>query len=328
MLELFGIDTAAQDVYRIMLAEPSHGVASLCAQTGLPEAQVREALDALLDAGLLRESREQAGRMHVVAPEIGLELLMRRQEQELARRQQELATSRAAAAELVAEYAKLRPRSGAEGTKRLIGLDSVQAEIDALSAATKREFRAVSSGAAISAEVLEAARPADEALLSRGVAMQVLYKDNVRNDPATRSYARWLTDRGGQVRTAPLLPPRLLVFDGEIALVPIDPSDRRQGALCTREPGIVASLLALFQQAWDAAVPLGSDQPVSPDTGLTVTERELLKLLAGGLTDESAAKRLGVSLSTVRRQMAALMERLEASSRFEAGLKAAQRGWL
>jgi len=46
------------------------------------------------------------------------------------------------------------------------------------------------------------------------------------------------------------------------------------------------------------------------------------------MTDETAARRLGVSLRTVRRQMAALMERLCATSRFEAGLKAAQRGWL
>lgn len=46
------------------------------------------------------------------------------------------------------------------------------------------------------------------------------------------------------------------------------------------------------------------------------------------MTDENAGKRLGISLRTVRRQMASLMERLNASSRFEAGLKAAQSGWL
>lgn len=46
------------------------------------------------------------------------------------------------------------------------------------------------------------------------------------------------------------------------------------------------------------------------------------------MTDETAGKRLGLSLRTVRRQMAGLMERLDATSRFEAGLKAAQRGWL
>ncbi|MFJ7247270.1 LuxR C-terminal-related transcriptional regulator [Kitasatospora sp. NPDC098652] len=155
-----------------------------------------------------------------------------------------------------------------------------------------------------------------------------LYQDSVRNDPATLAYAQWMTDAGGQVRTAPVLPPRMLVFDRQVAVLPIDPMDTRRGALCTREEGIVAALLALFQQAWDTAVPLGADRQRETDTGLNPTEKELLKLLATGLTDEAAGKRLGVSLRTVRRQMAALMERLDATSRFEAGLKAAQRGWL
>lgn len=51
-------------------------------------------------------------------------------------------------------------------------------------------------------------------------------------------------------------------------------------------------------------------------------------MLAAGLTDEVAGRRLGISARSVRRQMAGLMERLGASSRFEAGLRAAQRGWL
>ena len=80
-------------------------------------------------------------------------------------------------------------------------------------------------------------------------------------------------------------------------------------------------------QVWDIATPLGVAQ--DPDReGLTDQERALLKLLAGGLTDEAAATRLGVSTRTARRMMADLMERLNARSRFEAGLKAAQRGWL
>jgi DNA-binding NarL/FixJ family response regulator len=75
-------------------------------------------------------------------------------------------------------------------------------------------------------------------------------------------------------------------------------------------------------------VPVGAQRDEGHGEGLSTGEKELLLLLAKGLTDEAAAKRLGVSLRTARRQMAALMERLGATSRFEAGLKAAQRGWL
>ena len=158
--------------------------------------------------------------------------------------------------------------------------------------------------------------------------MRTVYQDSVRNDPEMLAYAHWLTEEGAQVRTSPVLPSRLLIFDRTVAVVPIDPENSRAGALCTRSPGIVASLISLFQQTWHSAVPLGADRPRQDERGLSAQEQELLKLLASGLTDEAAGKRLGVSLRTVRRQMAALMERLNATSRFEAGLKAAQRGWL
>ncbi|MFI7207911.1 helix-turn-helix domain-containing protein [Micromonospora aurantiaca (nom. illeg.)] len=55
---------------------------------------------------------------------------------------------------------------------------------------------------------------------------------------------------------------------------------------------------------------------------------KLLRVLAGGLTDEALGKRLGRSLRTVRRMMAELMDRVGARSRCEAGAKAAQLGWV
>jgi DNA-binding NarL/FixJ family response regulator len=62
--------------------------------------------------------------------------------------------------------------------------------------------------------------------------------------------------------------------------------------------------------------------------GPTELERKLLDLLAQGLTDEAVAKRLGVSVRTERRMIASLMRRLQASGRFEAGVKAAQYNWI
>ncbi|MHA6761540.1 LuxR C-terminal-related transcriptional regulator [Streptacidiphilus sp. PAMC 29251] len=125
------------------------------------------------------------------------------------------------------------------------------------------------------------------------------------------------------MRTAPILPQRLVILDRTSALVPIDPSEGRNGALHVTEPGIVAALVTLFEQAWSTAVPLGAARSQDPETGLTDTERELLRLLGGGLTDDTAGQRLGLSTRTVRRHMASVMERLNASSRFEAGIKAA-----
>ncbi|MFF2777520.1 LuxR C-terminal-related transcriptional regulator [Streptomyces sp. NPDC058052] len=328
MLQALGLGAAVEAVYRGMLADPSGGIAELSTRLGLTETQVRGGLDQLADLGLLKPSRDSPGALRAVRPELGLEVLLRRQEQELARQQQELEQSRAAAAQVVSEFAELRPNTEVDGAERLVGMDAIQDRLEQLAHGLTRECLAILPGGALSEGSMEASRPLDRRALARGIEMCSVYQDSARNDPATLAYARWLTEQGGQVRTSPLLPPRLLVFDRTVAVVPIDPDNSRTGALCTRAPGIVASLVTLFEQTWEAAVPLGADRPRATDTRPTAPELELLRLLASGMTDEAASKRLGVSLRTVRRQMAALMERLHATSRFEAGLKAAREGWL
>ncbi|MGW6984059.1 helix-turn-helix transcriptional regulator [Streptomyces sp. NPDC054932] len=328
MLKALGLDVQAETVYRGMLADPSGGVGELGLRLGMVETEVREALDRLVDLGLLTASRETSGALRAVSPEAGLEQLLRRQEEELARRQHELALSKAAAARAVAEYAELRPNTETEGAERLVGLDAIQSRLEVLTRDLAGECLSIMPGGAQSQASLDASRPLDAEALERGVDMRVVYQDSVRNDPATLAYAQWTTEQGGEVRTSPVLPPRLLIFDRTVAVVPIDPANSRLGALCTTAPGIVASLVSLFHQTWDTAVPLGATRQAATEQGISAGERELLKLLAAGMTDEAAGKRLGVSLRTVRRQMSALMERLNAASRFEAGLKAAQRGWL
>jgi DNA-binding NarL/FixJ family response regulator len=54
----------------------------------------------------------------------------------------------------------------------------------------------------------------------------------------------------------------------------------------------------------------------------------VLSLLEAGYPDESIAVRLGVSVRTVRRMITAMMDRLGARSRFQAGARAADSGWL
>ncbi len=118
----------------------------------------------------------------------------------------------------------------------------------------------------------------------------------------------------------------LVIYDRTTVLLPIDPADTPRGAIEERSPGIVALACALFDQFWASAAPLGVRS--REDGELEPMERQLLQLLAAGHTDDLAARRLGVSLSTVRRLMASLMDRLDARSRFQAGIHAAQRGWL
>ena len=322
--EILGLSAASAAVYQALLDHSSRGVTQLAPLVGLPPVQVDACLDELAQLMLVRASSEHPGQMRAVTPEVGLTEMLARQEADLAARQAQLAASRAVVTRLIADRAADRARHG----DRLIGMDAMRDRRDILMREVASECVGVHPGATQDPEDLDADRSGNAAAIARGVAVKSLYQASARNDPHTTAYAQWLLGLGGEVRTAPVLPRSLVIFDRSQALVPIDPVGTREGALHVTEPGIVAALVDLFEHEWSTAVPLGADHGRDQQTGLSPTEQELLKLLATGMTDEVAGKRLGVSLRTVRRQMAAIMERLHATSRFEAGLKAAQMGWL
>ncbi|POX65512.1 hypothetical protein C3481_16365, partial [Microbacterium sp. Ru50] len=56
-------------------------------------------------------------------------------------------------------------------------------------------------------------------------------------------------------------------------------------------------------------------------------EWRIVSLLGLGLPDEAIARHLGIGHRTVQRRVQALLVRLGAASRFQAGVLAARRGW-
>ena len=112
------------------------------------------------------------------------------------------------------------------------------------------------------------------------------------------------------------MPMLMVIVDRQVAMVPLDPDDGRRGALVLTGAGVLAALCAVFDQFWRAATPWEQDLR-RDESGLSAQERELLWLLGQGLTDEVAARRLGVSLRTVRRTASDLM----AGSRRAAGFR-------
>ncbi|MFE5861657.1 LuxR C-terminal-related transcriptional regulator [Streptomyces virginiae] len=323
MLEVLGLSNEAMSVYRVMLDHPGYDIDEIAAHCVLLPTEVHDHLDELSRLTLIRASADRPGRLRAVTPEVGLADILAGQEVELAARQARLAASRAAVTRMVAERAEHQANHG----ERLHGMDAIHDRLELMGRAATTEVLSSQPGIQ-RPEDLTASRPADATALARGITMRTLYQDSTRNQPHITTYAHWLLSRGGEVRTAPTIPQRMVVVDRAQALVPIDPADTRQGALHVTEPGIVAALLDLFEQAWNTAVPLGATRPEDPESSITPTEREILRLLSTGVTDDTAGQRLGISSRTVGRHMASIMERLGASSRFEAGIKAAHQGWL
>ncbi|MFV2117768.1 helix-turn-helix transcriptional regulator [Streptomyces sp. Act-28] len=316
-----------------MLARPDHGVASLAAGLGWSEEQVRKGLDELADLSLLcAPPCGGSGELRVVGPQIAMDLLLSRKTAELARQQQRLAESRAAAASLISEYGVESSegrdeRRHGDGVERLFGVEAVRRRIAELADQAERETASFAPGGAQPADNRAASRPVAQRLIDRGIRARTVYQDSIRNDPASVRHAEWHMAHGNQIRTAAALPMRMHIVDSAVALVPLDPEDSSRGAAVIRERGAVAAFMALYEAVWAIARPLGDPPPrglADPDS----THRELLRLLAQGCTDEAAARRLGVSLRTERRLISELMTQLGVRSRFQLGHRAMECGYL
>ncbi|MGW1022878.1 helix-turn-helix transcriptional regulator [Streptomyces sp. NPDC002577] len=324
---MLGLSAFEETVYRSILRSAGGRVQELVDELAADEAAVRSAISLLTDMSMIRRSWEDADLLLPISPEVAVGSLLADQEERLARRRQELESSRVALARLVSEYSTVGQVPGGNGVQRLEGIDAVRTRIEELVCRSSVEISAFNAGS-YSPDALEAGRATDQSALDRGVLMRGLYLDSVRNHPPTREYVRWLTDSGAEIRTTPVLPLPMIVFDRETALLPVDPGDRGAGALVVTGNGILSALLALFERYWDAAAPFGGRPSEEDDVELSAGERELLRLLAKGLTDEAAGRQLGVSQRTVRRRIAELTDRLGAGSRFQAGAQAVRRGWI
>ncbi|TDB83911.1 response regulator transcription factor [Actinomadura sp. KC216] len=92
-----------------------------------------------------------------------------------------------------------------------------------------------------------------------------------------------------------------------------------------RSPSVVRGVVSLFEATWDQATDLADYRRDRPPA-LSEESLRILRLLAGGLKDEAAARRLGMSLRTYRRRVAEILTLLDAGSRFQAGLRAHEFG--
>ncbi|GAA3865856.1 helix-turn-helix transcriptional regulator [Streptomyces sedi] len=129
----------------------------------------------------------------------------------------------------------------------------------------------------------------------------------------------------GHWRTAPLPPMGLLLIDGTTALVLVDSALGRCAAQVD-DATLVGTLLSLFEGLWRRSAPPGL--PGWDGRGGAPLTRAVLRALSEGVTDETAARELGMSVRTYRRHVAEIMSRLGARSRFQAGALAADLGLL
>jgi DNA-binding CsgD family transcriptional regulator len=132
---------------------------------------------------------------------------------------------------------------------------------------------------------------------------------------------------GEQARLLPRVGMKMKLADEAMALLPLTPTGM-SGALLVRSPVIVGALREYFELLWERAVPFGAASTDAPSSPLTETQQAALSLLGQGLPDEVIARRMKLSVNTVRRHITAIREALGVDTRFAAGAAAVRRGWI
>ncbi|WP_326658888.1 helix-turn-helix transcriptional regulator [Streptomyces canus] len=215
-------------------------------------------------------------------------------------------------------------------TQHIEGMAAVRTVIDELTFFTRTENLTTSPTGILSQESIAHARLMDSRILRRGVHMRTILASPALDDPTTMTYLRELTFKGANVRISYDPIERLIICDRAAALTPIDPAHTSKGAILTRDPGLVAALVSLFERMWQTAhdLPTSDDGEVEKADFASDFERQVLRSLYTAEKDEIGARDLGIAVRTYRKHVASLMQRLGATNRFQAALLAHERGWI
>jgi hypothetical protein len=159
------------------------------------------------------------------------------------------------------------------------------------------------------------------AMARRRLDVRVLYVPT--GLPQPRGFAALVRD-GVALEAVQELPHFVAVRDRSVVYVPYQgPHNPAAGwATRVRSTVLAGSMAAAFEAMWALAARRAAELPGEG------CRDEVLEALGAGLTDDRAAVRLHMSKRTFARRVATLMAELDSSSRFQAGVRAARRGWV
>jgi DNA-binding CsgD family transcriptional regulator len=304
--------------YRALSMLGPRTVARLARELGMSQTRVSRALDELVAVGAVRPAfaaanagqRSKDGLVwEAVAPQRVLDTLRlrRRPDSALERWRRHVATVSGVGLMALKDASVRRWPTRAAARQRAASL----------TAAERHEHLAINTEEVFDSEATAAALPLDNSILARGIRLRVLGLPPSDGD-RLHAYATALGRASGMYRELATLPLKLMVFDRRVAFLPNDPLDLEKGYVEVADTEVVGALAAMFDRLWaDGIDP--RKQGVSP-IDLNNREQALVRLLAMGYTDQSAAQELRLSVRTVAYTMRHLMDRLGVENRFQLAL--------
>ncbi|WP_035842226.1 LuxR C-terminal-related transcriptional regulator [Kitasatospora azatica] len=306
-----GLAPDQERLYLQLLTTAGQTAAQLSLATGVGADRTAAALGLLADLGLVERPPPDGFLWTAAAPDVALEELLLRRELELRR-------TRGRINELLRTYRRSRIDTVAGELVEIVsGRDSIAELWRSLQLGAREELRVLDKP-----PYIRRADPECElAALGRGVRMRVVYESRVLCEPERLAEIQLFTGAGEQARVLPELPLKLALVDDRWALLPVSSGTELQSVLLVRPSSLLDALAGLFELYWTRAMLMGP-----PDSAELPQDRhrQLLALLAAGLTDESIARQMSVSTRTVQRWVRELMDRFGARTRFQAGIQAAR----
>lgn len=316
-LAALGFGELSQQVYAIVLRNPGMGKDDLSWMTGVTAHRVEAAVVELRRAGLVRVERDA---ISPHAAEDALARLIDEQDATLQAEQAGLAEARRAVSAFVADHAPTGARHQETLQVEVISEPELVDRLPTLLSSTTGELLWMRPDQ----WQYDEARRTDALvrdLVSEGRPSRAIYP--VRAVELAAGALRARADSGEQVRLLATVPTRMAIFGTSLAVLPRRLGTDADRVLMIRQEALVESLRLLFEHLWAQALALPGLGAVNEGD-----RRLFLQQLAAGIKDEQIARNLGVSLRTVRRRVAALLEELGAESRFQAGMEAVRRGWM
>ncbi|MFI9254485.1 LuxR C-terminal-related transcriptional regulator [Streptomyces sp. NPDC053069] len=317
------LDGDATAVYECALRQDSLDVDQVVAVLGLTREQVEAAAEKLKVLHLLRPKPGDPSALVAVSPDAAAGELLAPVELAQRRRQQAIDGIRVDLAALTSVYRAARRERGRDAAVSVV--PEVGEVLSLLRNATARctEISAIQPARRRTGTLLSDVLPRDLAMLERGVTMRSLVQHTARYDLEYQSYVEQVAGYRAEMRTLEELPDRMIIFDRETVFLPTP--GNRGGAAVVHEPSAVQYLCGVFDHLWDVALPFEGGAAVTTTISDLVKKR-IVRLLAEGAKDEVIARRLAMSVRTVRKHISEITQTLGAESRFQAGVLAARAG--
>lgn len=303
----------------------NHGIGdlpALAAELGLPAEVIDQAIDELARHRLLRKDFADPRRIVAVDPEVAAMALVSPMEREIYQRRELIAQVRQRTEMFRADYAHATESTPIAGTARVTGAPEVRGYLKMTSDACRREVMMLQAGKQDTEEFDDFLQVCLQ-LLERGITVRIVCQHRSRADLTTRMKIKRVADAGAQVRTTSHIPRTAVIFDRSLAVL-LGTEQAEVTASRVGDDDMVQFLVDVFDHLWDGATTVDTH-----DTGYAEVADDLQQTIAGlmakGYTDEVLARKLGMSVRTCRRHIAALMRELDAVSRFQAGVRAGRR---